>query len=291
MVHEAASRSTRTSPPPTACRIGAVSYLNTKPLIDGLDALAPPPRLRLDVPARLLDDLQAGEVDLALCPVIDYFRSSTPLVIVPVGGICSDGPTFTVRLFSQVPIDQLEVVHADSDSHTSVALLRVLLAKLFGLTPELVDYQARELTAAGRLIDQPQAMLLIGDKVVTASPKAVEYPHQLDLGEAWKRLTGLPFVFATWLAPEHANLGEVPRQLAELRQQNARRIPEIAHRYASSHGWSEHLAERYLGSILQYEIGPRELEAIERFGALAAELGIIAAPRPLHIRPLDSAHP
>lgn len=260
--------------------VGCVSFLNSKPLIDGFETLGGRARLRLDVPARLLGGLESGAVDLALCPIIDYFRSREPLMLVPVGGICCDGPTLTVRLFSRVPIQQVAAVHADADSHTSVALLRVLMSKLYGLRPELIDYDA------GRPLDgdaAPEAMLLIGDKVVTASPPAILYPHQLDLGEAWRRLTGLPFVFAAWQARLDADLGDLPERLRDLRDRNLTRIDAIVDTHAHAHGWPVTLAREYLGRILRYAVGPRELAAVERFAELAAELGVIDNARPLRL--------
>ena len=251
-------------------RIGCVSYLNAKPLIDGLDA-----PVMFDVPARLLDALESRSVDIALCPVIDFFRAASPMWLVPVGGICCDGSTLTVRLFSKRPIDQLTTIHADTDSHTSIALLRVLLDRLHGLRPELIDY-ALDDTA-------PDAMLLIGDKVVTRSPRAIEYPYQLDLGEAWKDLTGLPFVFATWMAPVDADLGDLPDRLAACRRRNADRTDDIVDTYAEAHGWPRDLAHDYLGSILRYRVGDREIQAIGRFSEWAAELGVIDQPRPLNL--------
>ena len=270
-------------------RVGCVSFLNAKPLIDGVAVAAEIPGgtpgatpgaagvpVTYAVPAKLLGLLESGEVDIALCPTIDYHRAAMPLVIVPVGGIVSDGPTFTVRLYSRVPIERITTVHADTDSHTSVALLRVLLDEVYGLRPALVDY------AAGTQ-PPPEAMLLIGDKVVTQSPRAVEYPHQMDLGEAWKRQTGLPFVFATWMAREGAALGDVPARLEAARVRNAARVGEIAERYAGPHGWPLELARDYLGRILGYTIGPRELEAMARFGEKAAALGAIGRAWPLQL--------
>ncbi len=253
-------------------RVGCVSFLNSKPLIDGVEAAGV--AVRYAVPAELLGLLESGDVGIALCPVIDYHRSAAPLVIVPVGAIGSDGPTFTVRLYSRTPIERVTTVHADTDSHTSVALLRVLLDAVYGLRPEVVDYEAGT---------RPDAMLLIGDKVVTASPRAVEYPHQLDLGEAWKRHTGLPFVFATWMARDGAELGDVPAELEAARGRNASRIDEIADRYAAEHGWPLDLTRDYLGRVLRYQIGPREVEAIARFGGMAAALGVIEQSRPLRL--------
>jgi chorismate dehydratase len=272
-------------------RIGCVSYLNAKPLIDGIESVAPEVPVRFDVPSGLLADLESGEVDLALCPVIDYFRSRVPLTIVPAGGIGCDGPTLTVRLYSTGPLDAVEQVHADTDSHTSVALLRVLMLRMFGRHIEVIDFNAREHVAGGQITPFPPAMLLIGDKVVTDSPPAVRYPHQLDLGEAWKALTGLPFVFAVWMAGPGAALDQVPRMLASLRERNASRLAEIVARYAPGHGWPLDLAQQYLGELLKFEIGPRQIEAIRRFGDEAAAAGVIPAAQPLRLHASGSGAP
>ncbi len=269
--------------PPAAHRVAAVSYLNSKPLLHGLDAedLAQRLSLHLDVPARLLSLLEAGQVDLALCPVVDYFRSRVPLTLVPVGGIACEGPTLTVRLYSRVPLGDITAVHADTDSHTSVALLRVLLHELHGLSPEFIHFDAQHRLVEGRPLDPahpPQAMLLIGDKVVTASPSATVYPHQLDLGGAWNELTGKPFVFAVWMAREGADLGDLPSLLAERRDRNLTDTAAIAAHYAAGHGWPLDLAADYLGGILRYRLGERELDAIADFARRAAALHLIPEP-------------
>ncbi len=176
-------------------RLGVVSFVNTLPLIEGLERLRDV-ELRYSVPSLLIDQLTAGEIDMGLCSSIDYQRSAVPLVLVPVGLLGCDGPTLTVRLYSTRPLDRLRWVYCDTDSHTSIVLMQVLLKELHGIEPELIDYDAREHVAENRPIECPEAMLLIGDKVVTDSPLAVRYPHQLDLGAAWAQLTGMPFVFA-----------------------------------------------------------------------------------------------
>lgn len=257
-------------------RIGCVSYLNSKPLIDGLehrDDL----QVHLDVPAKLLAALEQGQVDLALCPVIDYHLAAQPLVMVPVGGIASEGPTLTVRLFSRVPIEQIQTLHADTHSHTSVVLAQVLLQKLHGASPAIVPHEAAK-AEHGAL---PESLLLIGDKVVNTSPAAVLYPHQLDLGEAWHALNGLPFVFATWMARPGIDLGNLPRLLEAQRRENAPRAAAIADRHAPALGWPPSLAREYLTRVLRYEIGSREVEAMERFADLALELNLIPRRRPL----------
>ncbi len=262
-------------------RIGCVGYLNAKPLIEGLEGLSNPV-VRLDVPSALVADLERGEVDIALCPVIDYYRAKRPMVVVPVGCIASDGATQTVRLFSKTAIDSITRVHADTDSHTSVALLRVLLSELHGLKPEVVAFDARGRAEEGTP-DSPEAMLLIGDKVVNDAPSAQAYPYQLDLGEAWKGLTGLPFVFAVWMTKRGTDLGGLPGQLDEQRLRNAKQIEAIADRHAASHGWDIGQAHNYLERVLSYRVGDEQVRAIECFAGYAAELGLIENARALEL--------
>lgn len=267
----------------TSWRIGCVSYLNAKPLIEGLEQL-PDYHVHFDVPSKLLADLLACRVDIALCPVIDYFNTQERLAIVPAGGICSAGQTFTVRLYSKLPLEQITQVHVDADSHTSIALMQVLLHKLFGIRPMLVPYDvARELASRHPLLAAP-AMLLIGDKVVTDGPSTLDYPHQLDLGQAWNKLTGLPFVFATWLAMTDLPLGDLPATLVKQREHNDKKRDVIARDYASRHRWPADLARRYLCELLHYRMGDAELQAIELFGKFAHELGLIPAPGALLLR-------
>lgn len=268
---------------PAVRRVGCVSFLNAKPLIEGLDG-RDDPFVKFDVPSRLLSELESGAVDIALCPVIDLQKSKLPLEIVPVGGIGCDGPTLTVRIYSQKPLEQITEIYADTDSHTSVCLMRVLLAELHGLKPRVIDYDAQEHVAENRVVTDPQTMLLIGDKVVTSAPAAGKYPYQLDLGEAWHLLTGLPFVFAVWMARPTTTLGDLPALLDSTRKTNENRIEQIVEKYAARLGWPRELAVQYLGHWLKYAIGPRELAAIRLFFAKAKEHGVIESLREVKVR-------
>jgi len=248
-------------------RVGSVSFLNAKPLIYGLDA-EPRVSLALDVPSRLADLLRTNAVDVALLPVIDYQRLPG-LRLIASGGIASDGPTLTVRIFSKVPIERIETLACDPDSHTSVALAAVIMAERYGRRPKQIDLGQPGLDA-----DTPR--LLIGDKVITQEPRGFEY--QMDLGEAWKELTGLPFVFAAWMATASADLRGWPERLAVARQQGMANVESILAQYAPALGWPTEIARRYLTEYLQYELTPRHLKAIELFHTLAAKHGIIASP-------------
>jgi chorismate dehydratase len=257
----------------------AVRFLNAKPLVDGLEHESSV-QLASDVPSRLLETLTKGAADIALCPVIDFQISSTELCLVPAGAIGSDGSTLTVRVFSRVPMDRATHVHTDADSHTSVALLRVVFDELYGRAPEISTLLSPNVNGTD---NAPETLLLIGDKVVQNQPDASRYAHQLDLGDAWKRITGLPFVFACWMARVGDDLGSVPEILARRRELNRSRIGEIAAAHASSSGWPEDLAAEYLREILRYELGPRELHSIELFWSRCHDLGLIDGLRPMKL--------
>jgi chorismate dehydratase len=273
-------------------RLGVVSFINTLPLIEGLEALRDL-ELRHSVPSRLIDQLLADDVEVALCSSIDYQRCAEPLVALPVGLLGCDGPTLTVRLYSTRPIEHIERVSCDTDSHASIALMRILLKEIHGLEPRLVDYDARRHAAGGGSpVDWPEAMLIIGDKVVTDSPPAVRYPHQLDLGEAWTEHTSLPFVFALWLAKETSDAPRLRRQrtaaaiLDRQRRYNAIRLDWIVHHRAPQRRWPRDLAGDYLKHHIAYEFTDRRRRGLELFYDKALAHGLIARRRPLHIASL-----
>ena len=259
--------------------IGAVGYLNALPLVHALDQ-RPGIRLVRKVPAALLADLEAGRLDIALCPVIDAQTSSRDLVIVPSGAIGSRARTLTVRVFSQRPLDQIDHLHVDGDSHTSVALAQIIFYRRFA---RLLEVLPLEDPAALNEPTDLEAALLIGDKVVTAEPDPVRFPHQLDLGQAWLDLTGLPFVFAAWLAPAEADLGDLPQTLNGVRRDNCARLEKLAGTWAGEHRWPKEKALTYLRDLLDYEIGPPQLAAMRLFWKECAELGLIDRLRTVEI--------
>jgi len=260
-------------------RIASVSFLNARPLIHGLEQDTRV-ELLLDVPSRLLDLLRTNQADVALLPVIDYQRLDN-LTIIPAGGIGSDGATLTVRIFSRVPIAQIRSLACDPDSHTSVALARIILARRHDVRPEFTDL--------ARASDDPmQARLLIGDKVVCEGPRG--YPHQLDLGDEWKSLTGLPFVFATWMARSDVpDLPQLHDLLAAAKRRGMAELDAIIRDHGVPRGWPAPLARAYLTRHLTFDVGQREIEAIRLFHRYAAEEGIIPQARPLNVISVPAA--
>ncbi|GAB4544316.1 MAG: menaquinone biosynthesis protein [Phycisphaerales bacterium] len=272
-----------------AARIGCVSYMNTLPLIEGLGKLADV-RLTLTAPSGLAGLLAQHEVDVALVSIIDYQRAETPLALLPCGMIGCDGPTMTVRVFSRVEPERITTLHADADSHTSVALASLVLMGMGAQQPTIEPFDVDQFRAHKK--DEiaegedvwPEAMLLIGDKVVTDSPPAVWYPHQVDLGEAWKRQTGLPFVYAAWMCEASRAGDEVVRSACDIldrqRRHNATRLDWIVNQRAPSRGWPVDAARHYLRSLLRYDVTEPYRAAIERFFDMSAQAGLIDTRRP-----------
>lgn len=288
-------------------RIGCVQYLNTLPLIEGLRSWRDA-ELVAAVPSKLIDLLLGREVDVALCSVIDAARrpsgSELPVTLLPAGMIGSDGPTFTVRLFSSKPIAELDTIAVDTDSHTSVALLQVLMHRLHAKRIRVVDFDARERVLLGSPPSGrpelgspgwPEAVLLIGDKVVTDAPPADLYPHQLDLGAAWKQLTGLPFVYAVWMCragdEATAEVRAAWMMLDRTRRHNATRLDWIVASRAADKHWPADQARTYLGDYLHYEIGEAERESVAKFLRFAAELGLCSPASPRWADELATSDP
>ncbi len=233
-------------------------------------------------PADIVGMVADGRADLGLASIVDCIRSPEPLALVPVGMIGCDGPTLTVRVFSEVPFEQIDVLHADTDSHTSVVLAQLLLRKLYNRKVRIVAFDAAERGESERW---PPTVLLIGDKVVTDHPPEGRYPHQLDLGDAWKQMTDLPFVYAMWMCrADEAGSDRVRTAAAVLdrqRRHNQTRIDWLIAKRAASAGWPIGTARTYLRELLRYEVGPRERQAATVFLREAAAAGLIPSREPI----------
>jgi chorismate dehydratase len=262
-------------------RIGAVNYLNTKPLICDLQTLAPEAELILEVPSRLAAMLGDHALDVALIPVIEYFRAGS-YTIVPSIAIASRGPVLSVTLFSRVPWSKISRVALDEGSRTSAALTQILLRKRYGVQaavePLPLDETAEHCDA--------DAVLLIGDRAMQACLPG--FAHAYDLGQEWFDWTGLPFVYAVWAVREGADLGPVAEALLEAKQRGCARTGEIAHREAAHLGLDAGFCRRYLANIIHFDLGPREQAGLHYYYTLACELGL--APRGVNLEFYQSAH-
>jgi chorismate dehydratase len=273
--------------------LGAVSFLNTQPLVHGLDATAGV-SVHYDVPSQLGGPLRRGETDAALVPVVELARPGTPIEPISDACIACDGETLTVRVFSRVPPQELRTLYVDTDSRTSIILAQLIWARWFkqpiqvrplggGLTRNVAAGPLTKNVAAdvpvGRLhdttnvLDNAQAVLLIGDKVVASAP--ADFDHQIDLGTAWKQWTGWPFVFAVWATRAGDARDDMATLLSTARDAGVRNATEIAAAQAPARGWPIDVAIAYLTRYMKYKLTNPMRQAMQFFLETAQQEGLL----------------
>ncbi len=268
-------------------RVGAVSFLNTKPLIYPLldKEIQADIALSLDVPSRVAARLRDTRLDVGLIPIIEYFRanpSGTNYCILPDISIASNGGVQSIQLFSRVPVHEIRRIALDTSSRSSVALLKVLLAEQYGISPAftMCAPTVKPSTALENRQYPPfEAVLLIGDPALRHLG-TTEY--SVDLGEAWYKLTGLPFVYACWVARADASLGDLPQTLLESKERGIAQIPEIAQAEARKLGLPETLCLDYLQNRIKYDLDESAIAGIELFYKFAVKNNLAPPCRSLN---------
>lgn len=240
-------------------RVGAVSYLNTKPLIWGLDAS----QLVLDVPARLAADFYAGQLDVALQPVFATLNAGGGLLVDDVAIACH-GPVFSVIVASRTSLEESHEIYLDPSSRSSAALLRVLNAEFYGNTLQLIEGECPE--------NAPR--LIIGDPAIRFRQEHGATWHYHDLGELWLKHTGLPFVFAAWtVSRQAANPKAVADYLRSIKAAGQAVRPQIA-----AQEEDPSFALKYLTDYIRFDLRKDEKKAIDLFARFAARHGILSTP-------------
>jgi chorismate dehydratase len=255
----------------TPVRVGAVGYLNARPLTWALDRDAERWQVRYDVPAVCADLLRSGQVDLGLTPSIEYLFGENYRV-VPGVGIGSDGPVASVALYTTGPVADVRTIALDTSSRTSVTLIRVLCRHAFGISPAFVDAPP-DLSA---MTSAHGAAVLIGDPAFEADHEPLGL-LKTDLGEAWRQMTGLPFVYAAWTGRPGAVTARDVEALVAAQAEGVAHIPEIAAEYAAGDRAAQGRAAGYLRDNVRYALGEPERKGLQLFLDHAADLGL--APR------------
>ena len=256
-------------------RLGAVGYLNARPLVYGLD-LVPRFEVRYDVPSECARLLHAGTIDVGLIPSIEYLRGG-PFRIVPDLSIASLGPVASVAVYTTKPMRDVRSIALDTSSRTSVALVGVLCARLFKIEPALhahgpdLDDMLARCDAA--LIIGDNALLLNHEKYQVRSTKyEVE---KIDLGEAWTTMTGLPFVYAFWAGRPDALASADVEALQQARDAGVNQPDAIARAYFPDAPEHQAVGARYLRDNIKYYLGDAERAGLEAFYRYAAEVGLV----------------
>jgi chorismate dehydratase len=255
-------------------RVSVVDFLNARPLTWGLLHDAPAGVVvSRDVPSVCARKLAAGEVDVGLIPSIEYQRIPD-LKVVPALGIAASSEVRSVLLVSDVSRERIRSVELDPASRTSAALTRILLRRVYGITPEY-----REASGAAPRGD---ARLVIGDPALKTR---LNGHVVLDLAAEWRAFSGHPFVFAFWAVRADAATAEVAALLRQSYAAGLGSFATLVRQEAAESGLSEAVVEDYLRHALHFELDAGDLDGLQLFYRLAAEDGLVPAARPLAFTP------
>jgi chorismate dehydratase len=250
-------------------RIGSVPYLNAKPLVDWFHS----PECDADVdiiyavPSRLAEMLRAGEIDVCNCSIFESIRAPG-LAIIPGISIASDGDVQSVRLFCRVPIEKVKTVALDASSLTSSAMTRIIVSDIYGISP----YYRTTPPNLDNMLAECDAGLIIGDlKLFDLHEGTTVY----DLGERWKALTGLPFVYAAWQALEDKVTAEMAAVLNTAKNWGTARLGELAEKWAVRLDLPIERCSGYFLNAMQYDLTERHIQGLKLFQEKCAAHGLV----------------
>jgi predicted solute-binding protein len=250
-------------------RLGAVTYLNARPLVYGLEH-NDHFDVRYDIPSECARLLHARETDLGLIPSIEYLRGPAPYALVPGLGVISRGRVASVAIYTRREPRDIRTIAMDTSSRTSVALATVLLQRRFDVTAEPAP-MAPDLDA---MLNTADAALIIGDAALFLDHDAAGV-RKIDLGGEWTELTGLPFVYACWTGWPGTLDRDAVAMLQRARDAGVAQSDAVAAAYYPDDTARQAVARHYLRDNIRYFLGEDELEGLRTFYRYAAELGLV----------------
>lgn len=250
-----------------AVDVAAVSYLNTKPLVYGLDLQTDLFQIEYQVPAMCAAWLHSNQVDLAMLSAIEYMRSGR-YSIVPDVAVASYGPVDSVAMFTKRPPEDVRTIALDTSSRTSAALIRILCEQKWHVAPEFMVMNPQLDT----MLEACDAALVIGDNALFA--ELDEGVHKVDLGQEWTEWTGLPFVWSFWAGhPERVQPQHVDALLAS-RNAGMTALDSIATSAFPGDDVKNAAVRDYLNHNLRFELGQICREGLKLFYDRAHQLGL-----------------
>ncbi len=256
-------------------RVGRIPYINTYPVYGAVDrGIVSLDASMVDgIPSALNAEMAAGDLDVSVVSAVEYALHAEQYLLLPDLAITSDGPVRSVMLFSKRPIADLDgaTVLVSRSSMTSVELLALMFRERWGVAPRLVPGDAESADIARFGAEQHDARLVIGDAALLLSSGTHEasrvYPHHVDLGQEWKLWTGLPFVFAVWVAQRSTPVSDALRVHAGLiasRDWGVANLPTLAAQASRVTGVPESLCQQYFTG-LDYRLSLPHLQGLTEF--------------------------
>lgn len=248
-------------------KVGAVSYMNTKPLVWGLEEQNDSIELFFDVPSKLCKKFEQGLLDVALLPAIRYLGMENWCVI-PEISIAAQGKVDSVNLYVKKSCKEISEVALDTSSRTSRALTEIILKKKYGLKPKFIDW----VNGINLEKSNADAILLIGDDAMRINNSDYKI---LDLAEEWYDLTNLPFVFAFWVTKRDTDLNGFDKILLKTKENGLNAIDKISEIESKRLGFSKDLCQKYLSKSIRYDLGENEIKGVKQFYEFAIETGVV----------------
>lgn len=270
-------------------RVGAPAYLVARPLDLGLEHERGIELVRA-VPARLVEGLRGGALDVALVSSIELFRAPGYRWI-DGPAVCGAGPVRSVQVFLNVPLERVERVLLDPDSRAAAALTRVVLPRRLRVAPIFLEVEDGRPAEQAAREERADAWLAIGDAALRRA-LSDPTPASFDPCAAWFADTGLPFAFAVWIVrPGVRPSAEHLAAFARARERGRAALGELAARAAAEWSLPAEACLRYLAQECRYDPGPALARALLAFRDAAAPLGLCTgdldpAPIPLPACPV-----
>ncbi|CCO25234.1 menaquinone biosynthetic enzyme MqnA/MqnD family protein [Maridesulfovibrio hydrothermalis] len=260
-------------------KVGRISYLNVLPIYYPLESglIKNNFEFLYGPPAQLNKMMAEGLMHISSTSSIEYLRHSEQYKLLPDIAIGSRGPVQSVLMLSRKPVEELKgcKIIVSSQTHTSAALLHILLTEHIPVHPEYETGNATELLETG---ERPDAILTIGDEALNLRNHA-DYPYKFDLGEEWINWTGLPFIFGVWLvrrdAADKTQVKDAIRSLIKGKkwgQQNIERMSEIT---SEKSILSPKEMKSYFNGLV-YDLGEKEVEGLKVFAKYLHKTGQIS---------------
>ena len=261
-------------------RLGRIPWINAAPVYAAMDrGIVPAPERVVSATAAELNDLlAAGELDLSVVSAVEYARDAAAYHLLPDLAISCDGPVHSVALFSKRPVTELRgaTVLRTASSRTSHLLLELLCRHRWNVSPSFVTARAEANDLAGLESLPHDAVLVIGDAALHLRASGI-YPVCVDLGDAWKEWTGLPFVFAVWAARRDTDRTaalHTHQQLQRSRDWGMAHLDLIADEASDRTGIPRTTCRAYLGD-LDYQLSYRHLAGLTEFFGRLVKDGLV----------------
>jgi len=254
----------------------AVSYLNTVPLVWGLQH-SPEPALRdtfgltFALPSACADQLASGEADIGIVPVIEMARQG--LDYFPGTGIACRGPVRSILVVSKVPFREIRSLATDSGSRTSAMLSQVILAEKFGVRPRVFSHPAD----LAEMLGKADAALLIGDAALRVDPATLPF-ETLDLGAEWVSMTGLPMVFAVWAGRKEIIRRPYGQIFLDSCRYGLAHMDDMVRAESSARHFDADLVRQYLTHHIAFELGEKDYEGMRLYIQHALRLDRVMIP-------------